>query len=137
MTDYQILHLMSTCKLTNDLTRLCQTLCQEGARQCLSGDQQTIPFHEYATNFKSLFYKLEECLVSKNARNQWYELCGHNIPHPPNQEQCTKDFRHLHNEWCRRVPKYGELNTAKYFCKCDELSILYLVVTHPVKFLEL
>ena len=100
MTDYQSLRLMSTCKPTNDLTRLCQTLCQEGAGQHLSGDRQTIPFHEYATDFESLFHELEECLVSKNARNQWYELCGHNILHPPDQEQCTKDFRHLHNEWC-------------------------------------
>ena len=51
--------------------------------------------------------------------------------HPPDQEQCTKDFRHLHNEWCRRVPKYGKLSTAKFFRKHDEMSVLYLVVVHP------
>ena len=96
----------------------------------MSGDRQTIHFKDFLDNYEQLFYELEERLVSKTARNTWYELCGHPIPHPPDQEQCTKDFHHLDNEWKRRVLKYGELSTAKYFRKRDVMSALYLVVVH-------
>ena len=105
---------MATSKPPNDLTCLCQVLGTEGARQRLSGDRQTIHFKDFLDDYEQLFYELEERLVSKTARNTWYELCGHPIPHPPDQEQCTKDFCHLNNEWKHRVPKYRELNTAKF-----------------------
>ena len=101
LLDYQALRLMATSKPPNDLTCLCQVLGTEGAGQHLSGDRQTIHFKDFLEDYEQLFYELEERLVSKTACNTWYELCGHPIPNPPDQEQCTKDFRHLDNKWKR------------------------------------
>jgi hypothetical protein len=126
--DYVALHCLAKCTPPNHFTALCQHLCIEGAAQYLSGRVQTVNFGEQ--NLEDLFWDLEWRLSSKSAKNSFYEACGHPPPHPPMREECHRTFQKLHNEWKRRVDKYGLVPTNKFFRRRDGASALYLFLFH-------
>jgi len=101
----------------------------DGAAQYLSGRIQSVDFSE--PNLADLFGDLEWRLGSKTAKNDFYEACGKPLPFPPMQGALNKEFRQLNNEWTRRMRQYGRWSTAKYFCRRDGSSALYLYLYHP------
>ena len=100
LPDYTAIRMLGQCKPTNDLTRLCQHLCMDGAAQRLSGEIQTFDFDH--ADLEELFHSLDWHLCSKSVINSFYESCGFTEPYPPLHEQGTKIFRSLSREWTRR-----------------------------------
>ena len=124
LPDYTVIRMLGQCEPINDLTRLCQHLCMDGAAQRLSGEIQTFDFNH--TDLEELFYNLDWHLCSKSVINSFYESCGFTEPYPPLHKQGTKIFRSLSRKWTRRCERFGPTATAKYLGKREETSALYL-----------
>ena len=95
-----------------------------------SGTAKTLEFD--IPDLEELFYDLEWRLVSKTAINHFHAMCGLDEPYSPLHDECKKTFRHLDNEWRRRVSQYGVWSTAKFMRRRDSTSALYLLLAHGV-----
>ena len=94
----------------------------------LSGTKKTVEFD--VPDLEELFYDLEWRLTSKTAINHFYTTCGLDTPYSELHDECKKTFRHLDNEWRRRVAQHGVWPTLKFMHRCDSTSALYLLLAH-------
>src|SRR5579863_9856041 len=63
-------------------------------------------------------------------------MCRHPIPHPPDLEACTQDFRSINNDWKCCIAKYGWYATALFFRRCNQTAAYYLLTIHPNLFAQ-
>src|SRR5579863_5101211 len=63
-------------------------------------------------------------------------MCRHPIPHLPDLEACTQDFRSINNDWKCRIAKYGQYATALFFRRCNQTATYYLLTIHPNLFAQ-